>query len=540
MVDPDTFMKNSPFYSAHGDQYNLRNTTPDLLKFQLHEQNRAASPPVPVQSSFSCYLKETLSSNSISCDDSDDSDNDRTSHEIGGSAVSTPTTEPDSKDLHSVPASSKDFLNLRVLIENSVFDTSKISPKAIMSLSRTKQVKEMITDKEELKDYLQDKIAISNQFCSTLLFDNESKPDVDLDLVLKIMKQNAELQSSLKAVTTELDELRSKLNNHNLACLVLGYVEDIKHSASSQFLQQDLLGSPSRSGNVPDSEKSFDTLFSHIASLAVQNNVQLPEHPEGSHVALDKKVEWAQACIDAVVGAQPKSTYSTPQTSAGNDRSIDTSVVNEGDSVLQDHSFLSASPYKNLKESAAESKTIAEYRLALNDLRFSHQYFMKEYEYLKANSLKTISEYRKKNAALEKEISRLRSGSSVSVNTMDSDSSSAKDKEISRLRKELNSLKIETMGNKSPRNSGTMTSSLITNATADENTESTEATSPSYSSFSSMGAGSSMSNAILRKEFKKIVADLQDQYEVELGKERLKRKQLEEKLNEKTASSPES
>lgn len=523
-------MKNSPFSVAHGDQYNLLNTTPDLLKFQLHEHNREGSPTVPVQLLFSLYLQQTLSSNSIG-EDSDDSDNDRTSQENGLLAVSTPNTE--TSENREFLASSSDYLNLKVLIENSVFDTLRVSPKAIMSLERTKQVKELIADKLELRDYLQDKIAVSNQFCSTLMFNDEPKPDLDINLVLKIMKQNLDLQQLLRAVSTELEALRSKLNNHNLACLVLGYVEDIKHSNSSLSLHQ-LSGSPSKSGTPIESDKLFDTLFSHIASVAVQNNVTLPEHPDEAEASMEKKIQWAQACIDAVVFSKPRSMNPTPPTSG--DRSVDQSMAGDENLVLQDHSFLSVSPYKGIKDTASENKTISEYRLALNDLRFSHQYFMKEYDYLKANSLKTISDYRKKNAYLEKELNRLRSGSSVSLDSLASrDSVDAKDKEISRLRKELNLLRIDNMGSKLPINSGMASPSLLSHNSNSSNEEdhanSTIPHSPGYPGFLSMNSGSSMSNAILRKEFKKIVSDIQDQYEVELGKERLKRKQLEEKLN---------
>ena len=40
-----------------------------------------------------------------------------------------------------------------------------------------------------------------------------------------------------------------------------------------------------------------------------------------------------------------------------------------------------------------------------------------------------------------------------------------------------------------------------------------------------------MSNGILRKEFKKIVGEIQDQYEVELNEERIRRRKLEQELN---------
>lgn len=537
MVDPETFLKNSPFYVSHGEQYNLLNTTPDLLKFQLHEQNRNSSSVPPAELLFSSYLQQTLGTKPTSLSDSDESDSDdATSTKNGALSVSTPSSEISENN-----TASKDHLNLKILIENSVFDTLKISTKAIMPLLRTKKIKEQIADKQELKDYLQEKIALLSQFCSTLMFNSEPKPDLDIGLVLKIMKQNHDLQQLLTTITNEIDMLRAKLNDHNLACLVLGYVEDIRHSASTHSLHSQLTRSPTKHTSLTsESDKLFDALFSYIASLAVQNNVTLPEHPQDADVSLENRIQWAQDCIGAVVAARQKSNI-TPPTSASVERSKDHSMMADDNSVLQDHSFLSASPYKGIRDSAMDNKTISEYRVALNDLRFSHQYFMKEYDYLKENSLKTISEYRKKNAALEKEVARLRAGgSSVSLDSLASrEANDLKDKEIARLRKELNLLKIDTMGNKLPRSLAFVSPSLLSglNAEEDEPNGSTLATSPGYSGFLSMG-GNSMSNAILRKEFKKIVSDIQDQYEVELGKERLRRRQLEEKLSATPVSNP--
>lgn len=44
MIDTEAFVRNSPFKLTHNDssdRYNLNNTTPDLLKFQLQEQYRS-------------------------------------------------------------------------------------------------------------------------------------------------------------------------------------------------------------------------------------------------------------------------------------------------------------------------------------------------------------------------------------------------------------------------------------------------------------------------------------------------------------------
>lgn len=485
---------NSSFLLAHGDQYNLANTTPELLKFQLQEQNRMEHTPqlgpLLLDPNFNSHLQSVLMSKEVSIDDSENEANDEFPG-AGALGVSTPALEvlETKLDVHT-----PNYLNLKVLIENLVFDTAKINQRAIMSLPKVQAMKRRIADKQEHKDYLQKRIGLSSQFC-TLIFNSDS-PDLDSSLVLKVLKQNIDLQEQLMTLSAELDALTTALNNHNLACLVLGYVEDVKFQSAAPIQ------------NAPHAESSmaFESLFSHIALVAAQRNVALPEHPEESDVSLQGKVEWAQGCIDAILA-------SGPETPVG-DRSI-----LEDNSVLRDHSFLSASPYKAIN--APQEKVLSEYKLALNDLRFSHKYFMKEYDYLKENSLKTISEYRKKNAILEEEMQLLR------LPDVGTDSLDAKDKEIALLRKELSLMKIETLGNKASHNPQIASPSLLSGMEGEEHTADVGDSPQSVYKY-----GQSMSNAILRKEFKKIVLDIQDQYEVELGEERLKRRQLEAQLQE--------
>lgn len=513
-------MKNSPFQLSHGEQYNLSNTTPELLKFQLQEQSRIdmdsehSLQPLLMDSSFNTHLQNALLHNTVSVDDEPDG-SDEFSRAEPLTGVSTPSSDISEPWKVVTELGTSNYLNLKVLIENSVFDTLKMSPKSVLSLHKVKKLKLLIADKQEHKEYLEQRISISNQFCSTLLANSESTPsELDSGLLLKILKQTIDLQLQLMAISSELELLNLRLNSHNMACLVLGYVEDVKLSNLSTampFNTSRLLES--------SSQHAFESVFSHVASLAAQKSVSLPEYRESEDEdTLSRKIEWAQHCITALVDAG-----SAPSSASGNTSFEQTTSVDN--SVLRDHSFLSASPYKAY--GSASEKTISEYKLALNDLRFSHQYFMKEYEYLKENSLKTILDYRKKNSLLDKELAQLRSGGKASSLQDSRNSLQAKDKEIAKLRKELNLLKIENLGNKSPRNSIIVNSSLL--STMDDDDDRSLLHSGASPNYKSHGL-SSMSNAILRKEFKKIVSEIQDQYEIELGKERHNRRNLEEQL----------
>lgn len=522
VMDPESFMKNSPFHVANDPHYNLSNTTPELLKFHLHEQTRQppALAPLLMDTDFNVHLQNAIASNNVSIDyDHENDENDEFLRD-GDSGTSTPLSNV-SEPLKAVAGADKtNYMNLKVLIENSVFDASKTSVNSVLSLHKAKQLKLAIASKKEHKEYLEQRISIANHFCSTLLAGADASADLDSGLLLKIFKQNIDLQQQLMLLSAELDLLSQKLTNHNLACLVLGYVKDVELSHSASGME---LAAASKEAPVDAvSQQAFESLFSHIASVAVQKNVPLPDHALDVDNTLAGKIAWAQSCIDALVQSSPESAAapSAPST-ATSTLTRGTDVTSAADnSVLNDHSFLSATPYAALNGNALD-KTISEYKIALNDLRFSHQFFMKEYEYLKENSLKTILEYRRKNAALEKEVATHRNGSSMSLNEFSRDTLNAKDKEIAQLRKDINLLKVEYLGSKSPRNSTIASPPLLF---------APEMNASGGSPIQQISTASSASSAILRKEFKKLVTDIQDRYEVELGEERLKRRQLEDKL----------
>lgn len=474
---------------------------------------------------FNAHLQNAIASNSVSIDYDHEIENDENDQFLrnGGSGSSTPASEV-SNPLRVVAGDGTNYMNLKILIENSVFDASKTSLKSVLSLQKAKQLKLTIAAKKEHKEYLEQRISISSQFCSTLLAGTDaSAADLDAGLLLKIFKQNIDFQQQLMALSAEVDLLNQKLTNHNLACLVLGYVKDVELSHSASGL--DLATAPKSAPIDASSQQAFESLFAHIASVSVQKNVPLPDHTLDLDSTLVGKIAWAQSCIDALVLSSPATPTTTSAPSAPSSatseltRATDTTSTADN-SVLNDHSFLSATPYATLNGSDLD-KTLSEYKIALNDLRFSHQFFMKEYEYLKENSLKTILDYRRKNASLEKEVARYRNGSSISLNESSHDTLDAKDKEIAQLRKDINLLKVEYLGTKSPRNSIIASPPMLFAPEMNGGNNNAVQQKPSASSASS---------SILRKEFKKLVTGIQDQYEVELAEERLKRRQLEDKL----------
>lgn len=583
MLDAGAFMKSLPFQVAHGQEnYNLANTTPELLKFQLQEQYRARLRDLKdshtdqgqlallntlfLEGSFNTHLQTSIDKGMPSLD-------------VSTLASTPPSSEEDDVFADCKTPSAPNYLNLKVLIENSVFDTSKINRDAVLSLLALRNLKTLIADKRELKNYLLSRIAISQQFCLSLVLNPDHQQELDLDpqLLLKILRLNNKLQELLVSLDTDLDYLTSRLNNHNMACLVLGYVEDVRilslgPSGGSDFapVQASSPSKANRSMNSPSKTKTtpleaanaaFDTLFAHVASVAVQRNVALPPPPSPSvSETLELRAQWALRCIDAILAVDP---VLTEPESPAYDVSTDSIGAKAENSFVHDSSFLSASPHRSYKSS--HDKVLSEYKTALSDLRFLHQYLSKEYEYTKESSLKLIQEYRKKNALLEKELAKLRS--LAAPNAADSlsglyDNIDAKDREISKLRKELNALKVDKIGTKNsssshvasphllhgsptsiPHNFSTMAGPpgsangdalefsgiLGLGVSVDEDDDSRLVSSALSTRPTSYGS-SSTSNGILRKEFKKIVSDIQDQYEVELGEERLKRRQLQEQL----------
>ena len=120
--------------------------------------------------------------------------------------------------------------------------------------------------------------------------------------------------------------------------------------------------------------------------------------------------------------------------------------------------------------SLGPDKIVSEYKTALNDLKFSYEYLAKEYEMSKISSDKVIHDYRKKITELEQQLQSktdLMTPPETASFGSDSDSLENKDKEISRLRKELNMLKIDKLGKSYTSHHNASTSSFLSSPNLD-------------------------------------------------------------------------
>ena len=195
MIDTEAFVRNSPFKLTHNDssdRYNLNNTTPDLLKFQLQEQYRSTMSELhkdaldttkhhlddndndnttttnmnfsngqTLQDSFSNHLQSQLDSDAI-----------HLSTSTGNLSIYSTTTSTyvedetdqnqnkllgendDANNLDSFISSQlnkPNYLNLKILIENSIFDTNKITQTSILPLNEVRILKQVIDEKQDLQ-----------------------------------------------------------------------------------------------------------------------------------------------------------------------------------------------------------------------------------------------------------------------------------------------------------------------------------------------------------------------------------------------------
>ncbi|KAI5964663.1 PEA2 [Candida pseudojiufengensis] len=571
MIDNELFIRDSPFKQTHTDSsnnFNLSNTTSDLIKFQLQEQYRHSLTKVnenlsttkgddlnynnhriSFQQPFHNHLQQKLDSNQISLNIPSLS-----STPTSGSTDESDNDDEDDCSLDSFLSQTNPnvYLNLKVLIENSIFESTYVNKNSILSLNEVKILKNHIEDKEVIIGYLKSKILLSQQFINKVITN-----DTESSTLIRIIKTITSLQDQLILNTQDLDESRQKLNNHNLSCLLLGYIEDIKRSREEDQFEQPTISNTNSPGKISNStltsspkklqksQKLIDSIFAHIANIAAQRGISLPSPSssnsgEGEEEEVENKLKsiWLQECIDTILINTPSTKSSpTPDTTTHNESSFSKSTT------------------------TTTTEKPRDYKTAFNDLRFSYEYLAKEYELSKLSTSKLIQEYKKK---LDK-VERLKSIENLSTSTLTSPtklSLESKEKEILKLRKELLALKIDKIGsntissssssnlispnldsnfsnNLSPMNSGSIFlstgQSSTTRGSTTSNTGSTLSDEDDLNSIHSFNkpvsnSGGGVSNAMLRKEFKKIVSEMQDQYEFELTEERMRRQKLEEEL----------
>lgn len=555
MVGLGDFTSVSPFNLNDDVSYNVDNTTPELLKFQLQELYRSKLKDLEhnipslniihshvLQSAFNDHLQNSVELGEV---------------RILSSPLPSLSSTPGTERMTELPMSSieldPNFLNLKILIENSVFDTSKVNKDTILSLPALKQLKRDLQESQEFKEFLSSKYGVSQQFLSTLLASSDSpESDLDRNLLLRLLRLTNELAGQLIETSERVEVMKTMITNHNLACLVLGYVEDVRLSSlkrstpSARGLVTPTTSNNNSLGPYGSSEllenftHSFEKLFAHIASVAAQRGVSLPPPPSPSNnnaQDIESRTSWTTTCIDAII--------TSPVPSSNENGSSDTSYAN--DSMLPngaDSYQPSNTPRRIILSTQLpnDSKDLAEYQTALNDLRFAHQYLTKEYEFSKENFSMAMQDNRKKITMLENELKKSRELKDLPLRLGEP---KTKDSEIARLKKEINFLKIDRLGLKagnSPKRGDNLSpvSSFNTLGSTENLTigmgtdlEESLASLPLNSAFAARPAqmSNATSTSILRKEFKKIISDIQDQHDLELSEERKKSDRLLSELS---------
>ena len=529
MIDVEAFMKNSPFFVAQGrleDQPGLYEGGPETMKYHLLQQlnNKTEEIKANYQESSNLHLLKSLCFPVF---------NDYLQLKVEEGLVSFSNErviadETEVGNLEYQPSNygkkdKQNFVDVKIILENAMFDIEKMKKAPLLSIASVQALKKELRGKNELKEKLLTKYQTLQDFLKDMVFCDQNLGNLALDAqdLIGIFKQANELQGRLLGVSTDIAELLAKLNNHYISSLSLGYFEDVKISSllsnnNSPELPYHYNSQLSSPGTI---EKSLDSLTLKLVSTAARENVPLPEPYYESSETIATQLQWAVECIDVLLASLLEPQY---KQSTGSPNSISKATEKPKTSLASNRhrSQLSATS-SCLSQGSDGDRTLSEYRTALNDLKFSNQYLMKELAYSRESSMKSIRDYRRRLLAFENnEIKDL----SVDSKALPGENEN-KDEEISKLRKEINILKVERI-NQSNSNIVSPTaltfdqnlSPMTPTFTGDES----ESGSPSLTkTFSGRPISlTSTSTSILKKEFKKIVTDILDQYEALLMQEK--------------------
>ncbi|ODV71729.1 Pea2p CYBJADRAFT_169095 [Cyberlindnera jadinii NRRL Y-1542] len=391
------------------------------------------------------------------------------------------------------------YLHLKLISEYALAQSSKDSK--LQTFQEITFLQRQTDRLREMSDEIQSQLKTNSQLLNMKL-------DTDPERRAQVLEQQQSLTENLVKVEAEIRENLLTLMRQYATALSLSNFDDLALPKSSEAV----------------GDERADELMSYIASLAVQRNVVLP--PPG-----DSKLTWAKSCLDQL---------------------LESSLNGESRSVSKE-----------------EPMEISNVKTALQDLQFAHQYLTKQYEEERSLNAGIAESYNKKQLILENKLSQaninlekatqkyilVEHEKSILQNKFDE-----KSKEINELRRQLALLKLdhigksnESLGNGSPqsldnpRTSGSSASSPITGLSISVESDDTTVTNPKTpllqqqvkngqflqpSSYFSTCSPPKFSGSIsvLRDEFKKVVVDLQNDYEAELEKERVERRRLEDLL----------
>lgn len=175
-------------------------------------------------------------------------------------------------------------------------------------------------------------------------------------------------------VTQQLEQVQARLAGHRTACLLAGHVEHVVLDDAEDDGECDLsvllgvsMAPACGVGTLPT--VLLDGLLAHVLQVAVERGIALPP-PVSNDSSLASRAAWIASCIDAVVGA------------GGAGPAVAASL---------------RSP-----ESSSDLRT------ALQDLRFAHEYLSKSFEAEREAFSKAMGQHRHTELRLGEQVAGLR------------------------------------------------------------------------------------------------------------------------------------
>ncbi len=329
----------------------------------------------------------------------------------------------------------------------------------------------------------------------------------------------------LEDTNNMIEEAERRMEQHVAGLMKFGYFREFLASCQSSIEQNIEVVGRKYHGGI---EKALEELVASVISLSIQRGIAVPQPDLQNMKNFIGRITWCKQCIAKLVqGLAPASGTSVDgkRTSSGAENQVEAGSDAATDSKGQ---RLGGS------EGEGDGGKIDELRTALNDLQFAHVYLARQYEDERNRYHKSLNQLRLKLSQSQE----LLAGSNEQLTNQTQQSLKLETK-LSEMLTELSECKKQL-------HEKSMQISILRMDHLGEPTES-DRPSDGQARFSASGdelelmrsprshasdSGSFNSNAvsapILRMEFKKIVKQMNEDFEKEIEKERTERRRLED------------
>lgn len=344
---------------------------------------------------------------------------------------------------------------------------------------------------------------------------------------LKQMVRNRigeERDSELERTSRKIEEGERRISQHVAALMKFGYFREFLVSSQSSIEQNvEVVGRKSQGGL----EKALEELVSCVISLSIQHGITVPQPDLQTMQNFIGRINWCKECIAKLV----QGLASTPSSSVDGRREspiMQPSVKSEnGGGVGKE-----AQNSLETKPKGSGGK-IDDLRTALNDLQFAHVYLARQYEDERSRYNKSLNQLRLKLSQSQE----LLAGSNEQLTNQTQQSLKIETKlsetlsELGECKKKLHEksmeisiLRTDHLGETSePDRLSDGQTRLVESGDELDLQKSPRSQASDSGSFNS----NAVSAPILRMEFKKIVKQMNEDFEKEIEKERTERRRLE-------------